>query len=117
MVSNKAGVPDLICCLDGKMIAIEVKKKDGVVSPLQQHNLKKIEASGGIAFVARSMKFILKTFETKGNDLDALRLHSITLTSLFFAMNWMLKGPVMFRDFAICLVIFLILLVVSRYSL
>ena len=61
------------------------------------------------------MKFILNTFDTKGNDLDARRLHSITLTSLFTARNCMLNGPVMFRARAILRAIVLIFLIVSRY--
>src|SRR5271168_4340183 len=50
-----------------------------------------------IAFVAISIKSTPITFETNGNDRDARTLHSITLMSLSFAMNWILKGPVTFK--------------------
>ena len=48
------------------------------------------------------------------HDRDARKLHSITLMSLSFAMNWMLKGPVIFRAAAICLAIVFTRLMVSR---
>lgn len=37
--------------------------------------------------VASPMKFMSKVLDTNGNVLDALRLHSITLTSLSLLMN------------------------------
>ena len=37
----------------------------------------------------------------KGKDREARRLHSITLTSLSRAMNWMFTGPLMLRASAI----------------
>ena len=43
--------------------------------------------------VAMSMKLTFRIFETNGKLRDARRLHSMTLTSLPLAMNWMLKGP------------------------
>ena len=55
-----------------------------------------------IARVASVMKLQLSVFETNGNERLARRLHSITLTSLPRARNWMLKGPVMLSDLAIC---------------
>merc|ERR1719476_561064 len=50
-----------------------------------------------ITFVASSMKFTLYVFEMKGNDLEARRLHSMTMTSFSLHMNWMLKGPEIFN--------------------
>ena len=40
-----------------------------------------------------SMKLVRSTLETNGKLREARRLHSITETSLFFARNWMLNGP------------------------
>lgn len=37
---------------------------------------------------------------TNGNDLEARRLHSITMQSVPLAMNCMLNGPVMLSRFA-----------------
>ena len=39
------------------------------------------------------MKLTPSTFETNGKLREARRLHSMTLTSLPLAMNWMLNGP------------------------
>lgn len=51
-----AGTPDLLCCVNGHFVAIEVKKsKGGVVSELQEAKIKQIQQSGGIAFIARSV--------------------------------------------------------------
>ena len=52
--------------------------------------------------------------EAKGKLREARRLHSMTLTSLCLAMNWILNGPVMWRDRAIFRVMVFILLMVSR---
>ena len=45
------------------------------------------KGSPAITFVAISMKLTLNVLETKGKDLEARRLHSITLMSLSLAMN------------------------------
>ena len=47
--------------------------------------------------VASEMKLQFMVLLMKGKDREALRLHSMTLTSLSRAMNWMLTGPEMFR--------------------
>ena len=44
---TKAGVPDILCCCNGCFIGIEVKAPNGKPSPLQIHNLKKIDEAGG----------------------------------------------------------------------
>mmetsp|Transcript_6234 Transcript_6234/g.17390 ORF Transcript_6234/g.17390 Transcript_6234/m.17390 type:complete len:217 (-) Transcript_6234:612-1262(-) len=47
-----------------------------------------------IARVASSIKLVWNVLLTNGNERDARRLHSITLTSFDLEMNWMLNGPV-----------------------
>ncbi len=49
IATNKKGVPDIICCVDGKYVALEVKKKGGKPSDLQIWNINKIRNSGGVA--------------------------------------------------------------------
>lgn len=44
---TKAGIPDIIVCLNGKFIGIEVKREEGKPSELQEYNLKKINDCGG----------------------------------------------------------------------
>ena len=48
---TKSGIPDLLACVNGRFVAIEVKGDGGTVSPLQQHTLCLINYSGGIAMV------------------------------------------------------------------
>ena len=47
-----------------------------------------------MALVASSIMLTRATLEQKGKLREARRLHSMTLTRLSLAMNWMLKGPV-----------------------
>jgi len=55
IATNRAGVPDILACLDGKFIAIEGKTATGVVSRLQEAHLRQIKAAGGVAVVAKSV--------------------------------------------------------------
>ena len=50
-----AGVPDVICCLDGRFFAFEVKTPEGRLTKLQEHTIQRIKAAGGYAFVVRSV--------------------------------------------------------------
>jgi len=50
-----AGIPDVICCLDGRFFAFEVKTPDGIVTKLQEHTMHKIKVAGGHAYVVRSL--------------------------------------------------------------
>lgn len=53
---SKAGTPDIIACLRGRFVAIEVKQPGGRVSPLQMAHIKLINQAGGVAFVAYSVE-------------------------------------------------------------
>ena len=55
-IYSTAGVPDVICCLDGRFFAFEVKTPDGRVTRLQEHTIDKIKVAGGRAFVVRSVE-------------------------------------------------------------
>ena len=51
-----AGTPDVLACVNGYFVAIEVKRPSGgVVSALQKSKLRRIEQAGGISIVARSV--------------------------------------------------------------
>lgn len=54
---TKSGVPDLLCCVNGKFIAIEVKAENGKVSDLQTYNIERIKEAGGVAVVAKPSDF------------------------------------------------------------
>jgi len=65
MVANKVGCPDLLACVDGVMLAVEVKAPGGVVAPIQQYNLDKITKAGGVAIVARSVADVMAALGKK----------------------------------------------------
>ena len=48
---TKAGVPDLLVCLNGRFVGIEIKATRGKPSELQLHNLKQIQKAGGIGLL------------------------------------------------------------------
>jgi len=53
--SVAAGTPDIIACVNGRFIGIEVRRPTGGrVSELQKNHIKRINEAGGIAFVASS---------------------------------------------------------------
>ena len=48
---TKTGIPDVLVCIKGRFIAVEVKASKGRPSPLQIHHLKQIDESGGYAIL------------------------------------------------------------------
>lgn len=59
-----SGTPDLLACVNGRFVGIEVKKpKGGITSPLQKFKIKEIQKSGGIAFVANSLDVVKREFK------------------------------------------------------
>jgi Holliday junction resolvase len=48
---GSSGVPDIICCLNGRFIGIECKAGKGKTTALQDKNLAAITAAGGVALV------------------------------------------------------------------
>lgn len=51
----QAGVPDLLCCVKGHFIAIEVKKPKKKPTPIQYAFLEAINKCGGLAFYVTSV--------------------------------------------------------------
>lgn len=48
---QREGVPDILACVDGYFVGIEVKAEKGTPSDLQLWNIRNIRKAGGIAFV------------------------------------------------------------------
>lgn len=46
-----SGIPDLLCCVNGYFLAIEIKAPKGRPTSLQKYTLEKIKESKGIAIV------------------------------------------------------------------
>lgn len=58
-LGSAPGVPDIVGCYQGRMLAIEVKTDRGRVSEHQQRFIDNINAAGGLAFVARSVDDVI----------------------------------------------------------
>lgn len=52
---SKPGDPDLICCINGRYVGIEVKTPTGRPTELQLQRGREIEQAGGIWILARSL--------------------------------------------------------------
>ena len=50
---GRAGIPDIIGCMDGHFIAIECKAGKGTTTALQDRELNLILNAGGTVFIAR----------------------------------------------------------------
>ena len=63
--ATKAGVPDIVACVNGKFVGIEVKTPEtkNNVSPLQAHNLSEIILSGGNSLVAWDLEQVKEFIE------------------------------------------------------
>jgi hypothetical protein len=48
---GNSGVPDVLCCYEGRFIGIECKANGGKPTALQIHNLNMIKNAGGITFL------------------------------------------------------------------
>ena len=57
---GKRGTADIVGVLRGRFVAIEVKTRRGVLSPLQKIWLEKKESCGGLCFVAQSVSDVKK---------------------------------------------------------
>lgn len=66
---SRAGVPDIIACLKGLFVAIEVKSEKGKLSELQEINIQQIREAGGIAMVARSVEEVEENLKLAGFEL------------------------------------------------
>jgi len=49
---GRSGIPDFICCYNGRFLAIECKAEKGNLTALQTRELTRIDAAGGVAVIA-----------------------------------------------------------------
>ena len=68
ITTNKKGVPDIIACYKGHYFAIEVKRKGGKTTELQDWNLEQIRKSGGSAIVAYSWEDVAEELRRIDNE-------------------------------------------------
>ena len=50
---GNSGVPDFLCCVNGKFVAIEAKAGKGETTALQEKNLSDINKAGGYTLIIR----------------------------------------------------------------
>jgi Holliday junction resolvase len=48
---GRAGIPDIVCCVKGKFVAIECKAGTNTTTALQDREIKKIQTAEGHAMV------------------------------------------------------------------
>jgi hypothetical protein len=49
--NTRSGIPDILACVNGEFLGIEVKSDSGNPTDLQLHHIEKIRKAGGLAFV------------------------------------------------------------------
>jgi Holliday junction resolvase len=54
---TRTGIPDLLCCVNGYFLAIEVKAEKGHPSEIQLYVVNKIREAGGIAVIVYPSAF------------------------------------------------------------
>lgn len=54
---SKSGIPDIIACVNGHFVALEVKAENGHASELQKRNVRLIEESNGVALIVYPKDF------------------------------------------------------------
>lgn len=59
----QAGVPDLLCCINGRFVAIEVKKPKKKPTAIQNAFIDAINLCGGFAFYATSVEEVQNYIE------------------------------------------------------
>lgn len=58
---SKSGIPDIIVCINGHFVALEVKAENGKASELQKRNIRLINECKGKAYIVYPKDFeILK---------------------------------------------------------
>ena len=67
---TRSGVPDILACVNGYFVGIEVKAKDGRPTDLQLYNIRAIRDAGGFAFVLYPSAYERFTKFINGLDRD-----------------------------------------------
>ena len=77
---QKAGVPDLICCINGIYFEVELKASNGRPTELQKHNIKVTNATNGIGIILYPEGF--EQFKTIVKGVINCNIHIRDLTAL-----------------------------------
>ncbi len=68
---GRVGIPDIICCVNGRFLAIECKAGKGTATALQKRELDDIRLAGGVAIVVNestiaAIQTIVRTMKDGG---------------------------------------------------
>mgnify|MGYP000985128917 FL=1 len=58
-----SGIPDIICCINGRFIAFEVKTEKGRLTKLQEITIQRIKEAKGKAFKVTSLEEVKNILE------------------------------------------------------
>ncbi|UZQ49906.1 VRR-NUC domain-containing protein [Clostridium kluyveri] len=58
-----SGIPDIICCFNGRFIAFEVKTEKGRLTKLQEITIQRIKEAKGKAFKVTSLEEVKNILE------------------------------------------------------
>lgn len=70
---GRSGVPDIVCCFNGKFLALECKADGNNPTALQAREIDRINDAGGIAIVVRDTDYEL--FDKLLTDMAKLRTY------------------------------------------
>ena len=56
VAASVRGVPDVLACVRGRFVAVEVKGRGDTLKPIQAAQIERIKAAGGRAFVVESVQ-------------------------------------------------------------
>jgi hypothetical protein len=56
---GSSGVPDFLCCVNGKFLGIEAKAGKGKTTALQEKNLREIDCAGGLTLVIHENNLVV----------------------------------------------------------
>lgn len=68
---GRAGIPDIIACVNGRFLAIECKAGKGTTTALQDREMNLITASGGMALLVSDKVDHFTALEELINELKA----------------------------------------------
>jgi Holliday junction resolvase len=68
IAAGKKGVPDILACIHGVFVGLEVKTEKGKATPLQNFNLAKIRDCGGKAAIVRSWEDVIEIIKEIENE-------------------------------------------------
>lgn len=80
---QRSGIPDLIVCINGVFIAIELKGDGGKSTALQEMNIRKINAASGIGVILYPEKF--KDFKRLVKEVRKCNTPTVELSAMINA--------------------------------